>query len=140
MPDVAVDLVEGDAFLGAVLGDQAQIDRSAHSENSEKVELCLIAKTAPRNAVDLTEVDAYVWHGYLPTVTPGPALRLPRARPVRPRERAPLQPEQAAARPLRQGRSTATIDWDQSLFGYDSATRTRATTTTTRAATHDQAS
>ena len=35
---------------------------------------------------------------------PGPALRLPGARPVRPRPRAPLQPGQAAARPLRQGR------------------------------------
>ena len=33
----------------------------------------------------------------------GPALRLPRARPLGPRERAALQPEQAAARPLRQG-------------------------------------
>ena len=33
----------------------------------------------------------------------GPALRLPRARPVRPGSRAAVQPEQAAARPVRQG-------------------------------------
>ena len=34
---------------------------------------------------------------------PAPALRLPRPRPLRPRARAPLQPGQARARPLRQG-------------------------------------
>ena len=33
----------------------------------------------------------------------GPALRLPRARPERPGQRPALQPEQAAARPVRQG-------------------------------------
>ena len=33
----------------------------------------------------------------------GPALRLPRARPVRARARPPVQPEQAAARPVREG-------------------------------------
>ena len=33
----------------------------------------------------------------------GPALRLPRARALRPRRRPPVQPEQAAAGPLRQG-------------------------------------
>ena len=34
----------------------------------------------------------------------GPALRLPRARPARPRQGPAVQPEQAAHRPLRQGR------------------------------------
>ncbi|CAA9326103.1 MAG: CBM48, partial [uncultured Friedmanniella sp.] len=33
----------------------------------------------------------------------GPAVRLPRARPVRPGRRPPLQPGQAAARPVRAG-------------------------------------
>ena len=38
---------------------------------------------------------------------PGPALRLPRLRPVRSEARPPLQPEQAAARSLREGAATA---------------------------------
>ena len=45
-------------------------------------------------------------------------LRLPGARTVGPRSGSALQPEQAAARPLRQG-DDGEIDWDQSLFGYD---------------------
>ena len=53
--------------------------------------------------VALPEFTDEVWHGYLPDVRPGPALRLPRPRPLRPAERPPLQPAQAADRPLRQG-------------------------------------
>ena len=49
------------------------------------------------------ERTAFNWHGYLPGVGPGPALRLPRPRPVRPERGPPLQPGQAPDRPVREG-------------------------------------
>ena len=41
------------------------------SEIAEKVELCLIGKNCAETRIPLDEVDGYVWHAYLPTVSPG---------------------------------------------------------------------
>ncbi|WP_124343121.1 glycogen debranching protein GlgX [Cellulomonas algicola] len=41
------------------------------SEVAERVELCLFDADGTETRVDLTEVDAFVWHGYLPAVGPG---------------------------------------------------------------------
>ncbi|WP_343572376.1 glycogen debranching protein GlgX [Mycobacterium sp.] len=41
------------------------------SEIAEKVELCLIGDDGQETRVRLDEVDGYVWHAYLPDVTPG---------------------------------------------------------------------
>src|SRR6195952_2136853 len=41
------------------------------SEIAEKVELCLIDEDGLESRVRLDEVDGYVWHAYLPDVTPG---------------------------------------------------------------------
>ena len=41
------------------------------SEIAEKVELCLIGEDGRETRIRLDEVDGYVWHAYLPDVTPG---------------------------------------------------------------------
>ena len=56
--------------LGATY-DGAGTNFSLFSEVAEKVELCLIAKDGTEDRINLDEVDGYVWHAYLPTVTPG---------------------------------------------------------------------
>ncbi|MCC2333111.1 glycogen debranching protein GlgX [Cellulomonas wangsupingiae] len=38
---------------------------------AERVELCLIDDDGTETRVDLPEVDAFVWHGYLPAIAPG---------------------------------------------------------------------
>ena len=102
-----MEIWPGKAYpLGATF-DGSGTNFALFSEVAERVELCLF-EVGPRGAtnetrVELTEVDAYVWHCYLPTRPARAALRLPGARPVGPRERHPVQPRQAAARPLRQG-------------------------------------
>ena len=55
--------------LGATY-DGAGTNFSLFSEVAERVELCLIAKDGSEERVNLDEVDGYVWHCYLPTVTP----------------------------------------------------------------------
>ncbi|MDT5389281.1 MAG: isoamylase, partial [Mycobacterium sp.] len=61
----------GSAYpLGATY-DGAGTNFSLFSEVADKVELCLIEKDGTEELINLEEVDGYVWHAYLPTVTPG---------------------------------------------------------------------
>ena len=41
------------------------------SEAAERVELCLFDEAGSESRVELTEVDGFVWHGYLPAIGPG---------------------------------------------------------------------
>ena len=41
------------------------------SEGAERVELCLFGERGAETRVEVAEVDAYVWHVYLPGVQPG---------------------------------------------------------------------
>jgi glycogen operon protein len=41
------------------------------SEAAERVELCLFDESGAEERIPLTEVDGFVWHGYLPTISPG---------------------------------------------------------------------
>ena len=41
------------------------------SSVAEKVELCLLDKDRNETRYEMTEVDAFVWHAFLPTITPG---------------------------------------------------------------------
>jgi len=56
--------------LGATY-DGAGTNFSLFSEVAEKVELCLIAKDGTEERIRLDEVDGFVWHSYLPAITPG---------------------------------------------------------------------
>ena len=87
--------------LGATY-DGAGTNFSLFSEVAEKVELCLIAKDGTEDRINLDEVDGYVWHAYLPTVTPGQRYGFRVLRAVGSGGRAPLRPEQAAAGPVRE--------------------------------------
>ncbi|BBY97225.1 glycogen debranching protein GlgX [Mycolicibacterium fallax] len=51
--------------------DGAGTNFSLFSEVAERVELCLIGRDGGEIRVELDEVDGYVWHAYLPTITPG---------------------------------------------------------------------
>jgi glycogen operon protein len=56
--------------LGATY-DGAGTNFSVFSEVAEKVELCLIGDDGVETRINLDEVDGYIWHCYLPTITPG---------------------------------------------------------------------
>ncbi|REO32888.1 glycogen debranching enzyme, partial [Mycobacterium tuberculosis] len=60
----------GNAYpLGATY-DGAGTNFSLFSEIAEKVELCLIDEDGVESRIPLDEVDGYVWHAYLPNITP----------------------------------------------------------------------
>ncbi len=75
-------------------------------------------RTAPRPGVALPEVDAFVWHGFLPNDRTRPALRLPRARPYDPAAGHRCNPNKLLLDPYAKA-IDGTFEWDQSLFGYN---------------------
>ena len=75
------------------------------SEVADRVELCLFGPGTRRETrVELTEVDGFVWHCYLPGASAWWRLRVSGARSVRAGPGSPVRCGEAAARPVRQGR------------------------------------
>src|SRR5690348_4276803 len=61
----------GDSYpLGATY-DGAGTNFALFSEVADRVELCLFGEDGTESRFDLHEVDGFVWHGYLPGVSPG---------------------------------------------------------------------
>jgi isoamylase len=61
----------GDSYpLGATY-DGAGTNFGLFSEVAERVELCLFDDDGTESRVDLREMDGFVWHGYLPGISPG---------------------------------------------------------------------
>ncbi|HET8594182.1 MAG TPA: glycogen debranching protein GlgX [Intrasporangium sp.] len=56
--------------LGATY-DGTGVNFALFSEVATRVELCLIGDDLTETRVDLPEVDAFVWHGYVPYIHPG---------------------------------------------------------------------
>ncbi len=91
------------------------------SEAGEKVELCLFER-GPDGAlveerVELTEVDAFVWHCYLPQVQPGQLYGYRVHGPYEPEQGVRCNPNKLLLDPYAKATS-GEIDWDESLFGY----------------------
>ena len=107
-PNTRMDGIEGiwpgSAYpLGATY-DGAGTNFAVFSEVADRVELCLFDPRGRETRYDLPEVDALRLARLPARHRAGPALRLPGARPARPGPRASVQPQQAAGRPVRQGR------------------------------------
>jgi glycogen operon protein len=61
----------GSAYpLGATF-DGSGTNFALFSEGAERVELCLFGERGAETRVELDEVDAFVWHAYVPNIQPG---------------------------------------------------------------------
>ena len=87
------------------------------SEVAERVELCLFDAEG-ETRIDLTEVDGFVWHGYMPGCGSGNPVWVPCTRTMGPRRGPAVQSCQAAARSVCQG-YPGRGRMDDALFGYD---------------------
>jgi glycogen operon protein len=85
---------------------------------AERVELCLFDEDGAETRIELTEVDAYVWHGYLPTVQPGQRYGYRVHGPWNPARGLRCNPNKLLMDPYAKATS-GEIDWDQSLFAYN---------------------
>ena len=91
------------------------------SEVAERVELCLVDVgddgTRTETRVDLTEVDGYVWHAYLPGVQPGQRYGYRVHGPWDPAQGLRCNPAKLLLDPYAKA-TTGELDWDPSLFSY----------------------
>ena len=113
----------GAAYPLGATWDGSGTNFALFSEVADRVELCLFDAAGPagpgtETRLDLTEVDGFVWHCYLPAVGPGQRYGYRVHGSVRPAARPALQPGQAAARPVRQGGRRAACAGIEALFDY----------------------
>ncbi|MBP3976854.1 glycogen debranching protein GlgX [Microbacterium sp. BLY] len=108
----------GSAYpLGATFDGQGT-NFALFSEGAERVELCLFDDDGTETRVPLTEVDAFVWHGYLPTVQPGQRYGYRVHGPYDPAQGQRFNPNKLLLDPYAKA-VAGEIEWGQSLFGYD---------------------
>ncbi len=88
------------------------------SEIAEGVELCLFDEDLNETKIELTEVDGYVWHGYLPGVQPGQRYGYRVSGPWDPEKGLRCNPSKLLLDPYAKA-TCDDIKWGQSLFSYD---------------------
>jgi glycogen operon protein len=103
--------------LGATF-DGAGTNFALFSEVAERVQLCLISDDGTEEAcVDLTEVDAFVWHAYLPGVQPGQRYGYRVHGPYDPAQGHRCNPAKLLLDPYAKA-IDGQVDGDESLFSY----------------------
>jgi len=102
--------------LGATF-DGSGVNFALFSEAASKVELCLIEDDGEEIRFDLTEVDGYVWHGYVPTVQPGQRYGYRVHGPYDPAQGHRCNPAKLLLDPYAKA-IYGQIDGDESLFSY----------------------
>ncbi|MFI2706158.1 glycogen debranching protein GlgX, partial [Nocardioides sp. CER28] len=102
--------------LGATF-DGSGTNFALFSEVAERVELCLFDADGAETRVPLTEVDAFVWHAYLPQVQPGQRYGYRVHGPWDPANGLRCNPNKLLLDPYAKA-THGEIDWDPSVFGY----------------------
>jgi isoamylase len=116
-----MDVWPGQPFpLGATF-DGSGTNFALFSEVADKVELCLFEEDGGgkrvETRVELTEVDAFVWHCYLPQVQPGQRYGYRVHGPWDPARGLRCNPSKLLLDPYAKA-TYGEIDWDPSVFGY----------------------
>jgi len=115
----------GDAFpLGATY-DGSGTNFSVFSESAERVELCLWDPGDPggttgddtEQRIELTEVDGFCWHAYLPGLGPGTRYGFRVHGPWDPANGCRANPNKLLLDPYAKA-IDGEVDWTQACFGY----------------------
>jgi isoamylase len=102
--------------LGATY-DGSGTNFALFSEVAERVELCLFDEAGTETRVDLTERDAFVWHGYLPSIGPGQRYGYRVHGPYAPEQGHRCNPSKLLLDPYAKA-IDGEIDWAQACFSY----------------------
>jgi len=113
-----VETWPGSAYpLGANF-DGSGTNFALFSEAAEKVELCLFDDDGVETRVQVHEVDAYVWHCYLPHVQPGQRYGYRVHGPYDPSNGMRTNSNKLLLDPYAKA-TAGEFDWDPSLFSYN---------------------
>ncbi|HET6257463.1 MAG TPA: glycogen debranching protein GlgX [Pseudonocardia sp.] len=112
-----MEIWPGDAYpLGATYNG-AGTNFALFSELAHRVELCLFDDEDIEHRVELSEVDGFIWHCYLPDVEPGQRYGFRVHGPFDPGAGLRCNPAKLLLDPY--GKSfDGPVDWDESLFDY----------------------
>src|SRR6266511_2764870 len=88
------------------------------SQAAEGVELCLFDPDGTERRVELYEVDAFVWHGYLPGIEPGQRYGYRVHGPYEPHRGHRFNPHKLLLDPYAKA-IDGTVQWDRALYGYE---------------------
>jgi len=103
--------------LGATY-DGSGTNFAIFSEVADKVELCLFADDGTETRVEMPEVDALIWHVFLPGVEPGQLYGYRVYGPHDPSQGLRCNPNKLLLDPYAKA-IHGQFDWEQSLFGYN---------------------
>src|SRR5580693_3360817 len=107
----------GDSYpLGATY-DGAGTNFGLFSEVANRVELCLFDDDGQESRVDLHEVDGFVWHGYLPGISPGQPYGYRVHGPYDPASGHRCNPAKLLLDPYAKAIEGA-VTWGQPVFSY----------------------
>ena len=109
--------------LGATYDGQG-VNFALFSEVADRVELCLFADDGTETRIELPELNAFVWHAYLPGLQPGQRYGYRVHGPYNPKNGQRCNPSKLLLDPYAKA-VDGEIDWDASLFGYEFAHPTR---------------
>jgi isoamylase len=102
--------------LGAAY-DGGGTNFSLFSEMAEGVELCLFGEDGTEERLPLEEIDAFVWHAYLPTVSPGQRYGYRVHGPWAPEHGQRCNPAKLLIDPYAKAIEGGVV-WDQACFPY----------------------
>ncbi|MBM6546814.1 glycogen debranching protein GlgX [Janibacter sp. YIM B02568] len=103
--------------LGATY-DGAGVNFAVFSEVADRVELCLVGDDGDETRIELTEVDAFVWHCYLPGIQPGQLYGYRVHGPFDPDAGHRCDPTKLLLDPYAKA-IEGQIENDQAIFSYD---------------------
>jgi len=102
--------------LGATF-DGSGTNFSLFSDVAERVQLCLFDDDGLETQIEITDIDAHVWHCYLPQVQPGQRYGYRVHGPYDPAEGLRCNPAKLLLDPYAKA-VCGEIDWDPALFSY----------------------
>jgi isoamylase len=107
----------GSAYpLGATY-DGTGTNFAIYSEVAEKIELCLFDEAGNEERIRLPEMDAYVWHAFLPGIQPGQRYGFRVHGPHDPAQGHRCNPNKLLLDPYAKA-IDGQVDWDEAVFGY----------------------
>ncbi len=103
--------------LGAVY-DGAGTNFSIFSEPASRVELCVFDDAGRETRVDLPEVTAFCWHGYVPDLGPGTRYGFRVHGPFEPDNGVWCHPSKLLLDPYAKA-IEGQVDWNEAVFAYE---------------------
>jgi isoamylase len=112
-----VDIWPGTPYPLGATSDGLGTNFSVFSEIAERVELCLYDDAGQEHRVDLPEITAFCWHGYVPGVGPGQRYGFRVHGPWAPHEGHRCNPAKLLLDPYVKA-VEGDIRWNEAVFPY----------------------